>query len=208
MSQAVAKTFGEGVRSIFRLSSLFVVAIGIVFSYLADRSHADLGGVAFGASITVLVFLLPASGIVGPYLLAETKDALSIISKASDQGQSTGAYQVVKDSLQAIIDVAEPLQCGFSYTTLAVVLSALSLVQSKQSVAGIDIDRVLAATSLALLVGTAAMVFPMTWQLLQLKQVKSIFRILETEQVAAPVEQRSPQADGRKLTEQDQQGNR
>jgi hypothetical protein len=70
------------------------------------------------------------------------------------------------------------------------VLSALSLVQLKQTVDGVEVDHVLAAISLALLVGTAAMIFPMTWQLLQLKQVMRIYNVVSRtgSQAAGPLQ--------------------
>jgi hypothetical protein len=80
LNPTVGKAFAEGARSLLHISSLFVAIIAAIFGYLADRSHADLADTAFAASITVLVFLLPAAGIVGSYLVAETKDALSIIA--------------------------------------------------------------------------------------------------------------------------------
>jgi hypothetical protein len=172
VNQAVRKAFVEGAKSFLHISSLFIAIIAVLFSYLSDRSHADLADTTFAASITVLVFLLPAAGIVGAYLVAETKDALSIIERPEFNQQSD--MKTVANSLREITDAAAPLQRGFSYTTLAVMLSALSLVHVKQTAGGVEIDRVLAAISLALLVGTAIMIFPMTWQLLQLKQVMRI----------------------------------
>lgn len=189
MSTAIAKTFIDGVKSLWHLNSLFVAALAAGFSYLANRSLPDLGGVAFGASITILVFLLPAAGIVGPYLLAETKDALAIIAKESPTpqtndpavaatSQADNARAIVKESLGTIVAAAKPLQRGFSYTTLAVILAAFSVVLGKQVVGGVRLDQVLAATCMALLVGTAATVFPMTWRLLQLEQVEKIYELL------------------------------
>lgn len=177
VKRTVGKAFVEGAKSFLDISSLFIAMIAVLFSYLSDRSHADLADTAFVSSVTVLVFLLPAAGIVGSYLVAETKDALSII--ASPEFNQQNDVGTIADSLREITDAATPLQRGFSYTTLAVVLSALSLVQVKQTVGGVEIDRVLAAISLALLVGTAVMIFPMTWQLLQLKQVMRICSVVE-----------------------------
>jgi hypothetical protein len=114
----------------------------------------------------VLVFLLPAAGIVGDYLWQEARDALKTIHELNPS--ETSGLSGIAGDLRKITNAAKPLQRGFSYTTLAVVLSALSIV------VGTEIARVLAAISLALLVGTAATVFPMTWLLLQLKPVGDI----------------------------------
>ena len=166
MSQSIKDAFAGGARSLAHVSSLFIAMLGAVFSYLAYRSHADLGDTAFASSITVLVFLLPAAGIVGSYMWQEANDALKIIVKL-EPGETSYLSGIAED-LRKIIDGAKPLQRGFSYTTLAVVLSALSIV------VGTEIARALAAISLALLVGTAATVFPMTWLLLQLKPVEDV----------------------------------
>lgn len=176
VNQAIRKAFVEGAKSFLHISSLFVAIIAALFSYLSDRSHADLADTTFAAAITILVFLLPAAGIVGSYLVAETKDALSIIARPEFNQQDD--VETITNSLGEVTDAAVPLQRGFSYTTLAVVLSALSLVHVKQTMGGVEIDRVLAAISLALLVGTAIMIFPMTWQLLQLKQVTRIYNVV------------------------------
>lgn len=95
---------------------------------------------------------------------------------------------------------AEPPQRGFTYTLLAVLLSAIALVHTNEVIGHVDIDRVLSATSLALIVGTALSVFPMTWRLLQLEEVKTVHESLQpddsTVAAAAPLPPRAPPRNG------------
>ena len=174
-------TFLESMKAASNPRSAFILPIVALFIYLADRSHADFRDTVFLASIAVLVFLLPAAGIVGPYLLTETMDAMSIIARSQDDSKKANAKSEVGASLKGILKSAEPLRRGFTYTLLAVLLSAIALVRTNKTV-----DSVLSAASLALLVGTAFAVFPITWRLLQLKQVQAVYEKLFGPDTVAP----------------------
>src|SRR5207244_2704455 len=80
VSTSVRSTFLEAARAIFHPSSVFVVLVAALLTYLADRSQANLSDTAFLASITVLVFLLPAAGIVGSYLLSAANEAVTLVA--------------------------------------------------------------------------------------------------------------------------------
>jgi hypothetical protein len=172
-------TFLEAAKAVFHPSTVFVLLIAALLAYLANRSHANLDDTAFLASITVLVFLLPAAGIVGSYLLTEVNEAVSIIANAGDDAARNEAQTSASTTLTGILNAAMPLQRGFTYTVLAVLISAVALVHTNKTVGGVDIDRILSAASLALLVGTALSVFPMTWRLLQLKEVQAVHQRLK-----------------------------
>ena len=171
-------TLIAGAKSLFHPHTLLVLGIGALFSFLTYRSKVSLQDTAFVASVTVLVFLLPAAGIVGPYLLAETSDALKIIGEQPDDAARSDAQSNVGASVRQILRAAKPLQRGFAYTTLAVILSSVALAETNQNIRGVDVDRVISAVSIALLFGTALAVFPMTWRLLQLEQVKSLYDLV------------------------------
>lgn len=57
-------TFLKAAKAVRHPSSVFILLVGALLVYLADRARANPSDTAFFASITVLVFLLPAAAIV------------------------------------------------------------------------------------------------------------------------------------------------
>ena len=172
-------TFLKAAKAVRHPNSVFVLLVGALLVYLADRSRANLSDTAFLTSITVLVFLLPAAAIVGTYLMPEANAAVKLVEGEQDPAKRSARKASAEKTLGGILMAAEPLQRGFTYTLFAVLLSAIALVHTNEVIGHVDIDRVLSATWLALLMGTALSVFPMTWRLLQLEEVKTVHESLQ-----------------------------
>jgi hypothetical protein len=175
------RSFLVAVKAVAHPASVFVLILGALLVWLADRSRVNLDDTAFLASITVLVFLLPAAGIVGSKLLDEANGAVATIN---DQGNSPDrqlAQSTAEKTLKELLDDSRPLPRGFTYTLLAVLMSAVALVHTNETIRGVDVDRLLAAASLALLVGTAFSVFPITLRLLLLKDVQTVYESVKTD---------------------------
>ncbi len=167
--------FRAGLRSLFLHWQIVLIAVmAALFTWLAHRSGTDLSGAAFASSIAVLVFLLPAAGLVGPYLISELSDAVSLLANAG-RADEIGS---LRTSVQEITDAAKPLQRGFVYTTLAVLVSALALVKPPGSIKHFAVADIFGPTAIALLANTALCVYPITWNLLQMKAVKILGDVL------------------------------
>jgi hypothetical protein len=177
---AKESTFLKAARAVWHPSSFFILLVGALLIYLADRSRANLPGTAFLASITVLVFLLPAAGLVGTQLFRTANEALRFGEDEPDPAKRTAKQSSAEATLGGILKAAKPLQRGFTYTLLAVLMSAIALVHTEETIGGVDIDRVLSAASLALLVGTAVSTFPITWRLMQFEESQTVHTALKS----------------------------
>lgn len=153
--------------------------LSAIFGYLVNRSDANLAEPVFLASITVLVFLLPAAGIVGPYLVEESKTAVQLSGQPEAKTESVRAGIV--GSMHRILLSANLMRVGFPCTLAAVLLSSIAMAETHAVIklcsprVELIVDRVLAGVALGLLATAALVIFPMTWHLLQLKAVQSIY---------------------------------
>ena len=173
-------TFLKAAKAVCHPSSVFVLLVGALLIYLADRSRANLGDTAFLASITVLVFLLPAAGLVGTQLFGVANEAVRLVMDEQDTaGGSAQLSRIPEATLGGILKAAKPLQRGFTYTLLAVLMSAVALVHTKEAIGDVHIDRILSTASLALLLGTAVSAFPITWRLMQFEEVQTVHTTLK-----------------------------
>jgi len=190
MSGKLSADFLAGLKSLGHPITILVALIGIGFGYLLNRPETDtvLADTVFLGSITVLVFLLPAAGLVGPHLISETRDLLNIADRCEGS-------EVASEDLRDTIAAAEFLQRGFSFTLLSVVMAGTAMAQTKATITfgrcpvqRVNVDNVLTAVALALLIGTALTVFPMAWRLLQLKSVKKLSDEISTALTEAQAE--------------------
>jgi hypothetical protein len=163
-----------GLKTLLNLQIFLVVAMAAGLTWLAHRSQTSLADAAFASSIAVLVFLLPAAGLVGPFLVAETSDAVRLLI-AAHRSQD---IEYLRESVKTLINKAEPLRRAFVYSTLAVLISALALVEPTWKIKGFTATEACGATAIALLVNTALCVFPMTWELLQMKAVRALVDVV------------------------------
>jgi hypothetical protein len=187
--------FRDGLKALLHWQSLLVVVMAAGLSWLAHRSQTNLSDVTFASSIAVLVFLLPAAGLVGPFLVSETSDAFALLTSAK---QATDV-EFLQANVRQMITAAGHLRRGFVYTTLAVVVSAVALVQPTWTVHHVALTEILGSTAIALLVNTALCAYPITWNLLQLKAVRTLAETVlsQSQEVESPIaEVESPIAEG------------
>ncbi|MFD5888241.1 hypothetical protein ACFWHQ_19970 [Streptomyces sp. NPDC060334] len=155
--------------------SIAIFIILIICGYTANASHAEIAEPVFLAAITILVFLLPAAGIVGPYLVDEAVTA----TRLSVMDPTAGA--ALKESLGKILKSARWMRIGFPCTLAAIILSSVAMVGTGAVLhvcrphGEIYVDRVLGGVALGLLISTSLSIFPMTRRLLQLSTVQRIY---------------------------------
>jgi hypothetical protein len=176
-AKAVRGAFRAGARALVHRNTLAVVVLGAGAGYVVHARRLSLAEAAFMAAITVLVFLLPAAAAVGPFLTRELKDAVEIVATAPE-AQRDAARSDVARSMGTILDAAEPLHRAFAYCTLAVVLGAVGLVEPPVPGLGAWPAALASGLAIALLVGVALAVFPVTLRLLEFETVRAVYRRL------------------------------
>ncbi|MET7530158.1 hypothetical protein [Streptomyces goshikiensis] len=166
-----------------KLFAIAILALVIICGFLANRTTADIAEPVFLASVTVLVFLLPAAGLVGPYLVAQSESAIELAARQQRDGGVAARARTV-ERLGEIIRSARWMTIGFPCTLAAVLVSSLAMLHTGlvfkacQPNFELDIDRVLGGVALGLLLGTALAIFPMTRHLLQLDPVRRMYKLL------------------------------
>lgn len=171
------------------------------FGWLTNRSSTDIAEPVFLASMTILVFLLPAAGLVGPHLINESESAIQMAAQGNHGDGREAVLNRTVERLGGIIRSARWMMIGFPCTLAAVLLSSLAMVhtglvfESCRPKAELDLDRVLSGVALGLLIGTALAIFPMTWYLLQLGPVRRMYELLvhTRQQRQAPPQPPPPQ---------------
>lgn len=149
----------------------------------------------FSASITVLVFLLPAAGLVGSYMVKQSLDAIGLTGRrpsgaVASVNAAAAAERGVREDLGRIIGAAHYLRVGFACTLVAVIFSSIAMLYVGVEVKicspriTLFVDGILGGAALGLLVGAGLTVFPMTWLLLELDTVRRVYEALRNAQGA------------------------
>ncbi|MFI6005016.1 hypothetical protein ACIA98_32190 [Streptomyces sp. NPDC051366] len=166
--------------------TLALLAILVGCGLAANSSEADIAEPVFLASITVLVFLLPAAGLVGPRLTDEAVDAAELTARNPTAGSHLGS------ALARILKSARWMRIGFPCTLAAVILSSFALLRTGVvfHICGprgeLNVDHTLGGLALGLLIGTALAIFPMTWNMLQFATAQRVY-----DELIKPAEDRS-----------------
>lgn len=155
--------------------TLIILALLAGCGLAANSSEADIAEPVFLASVTVLVFLLPAAGLVGPRLADEAVDAAELTARNPAAGRDLGR------ALANILRAARWMRIGFPCTLAAVILSSFALLETGvvfhicETHGKLNVDHTLGGLALGLLVGTAIVIFPMTWHMLQFATVQRVY---------------------------------
>ena len=166
-----------------RLGAPVVGAGLIVLSRYADVSGA--AGDTFTAAVTVLVFLLPSTSLLGGYLTNAIDTSSRLLAQARDDATRTRRADAARNHIQRLLEVAGPLRRAIVYTTFAVLLSSVALFDPHGRWRDFTVTESLIAIAVALLVGTALTVLPATWTVLEYRQARE-YLDRELEVLAAP----------------------
>ncbi|MGY4765827.1 hypothetical protein ACXC9Q_02780 [Kribbella sp. CWNU-51] len=152
----------------------FVAPVAIVGLVLLS-GHADVSGAAgdtFTAAMTVLVFLLPSTSLLGGYLTNAIDTTSRLLARAKDDSTRLRRAEAARDQIDRLLEVAGPLHRAIVYTTLAVLLSSVALFDPGGRWRDFTVTEVLIAVSVSLLAGTALTVLPATWTVLEYRQAR------------------------------------
>jgi hypothetical protein len=147
-------------------------------------------GDTFTAAMTVLVFLLPATGLLGQYLDSRTRETTRLLVRA-DETQRRSRAESGQRHLRRLLRTAAPLRRAIVYTTAAVLCSAFAMFEPPGCVSWYGYRattaELLVAVAVSLLIGTAVAVLPATWTVLDYRQTKEyVDEYLQSEIDAPP----------------------
>ena len=172
---------------------VLVAAVG----FIVLSRHADVSGAAgdtFTAAMTVLVFLLPATSLLGGYLTNAIDATSRLLARAPDDAVRTRRADAAKSHIGGLLEVAAPLRRAIVYTTAAVLLSGTALFEPGGRWCRFIVTETLIALAIALLAGTAWTVLPATWTVLEYRQARD-YLDEDLPVLAAPSPQPDPPGD-------------
>lgn len=171
------------------VGATFVLAV--VGAWLANRSESDIAQAVFTAAVAVVVFLLPAAALIGPYLANEAKDAVSFASEKNCP--PTERAEIAEELKQLIERALLQRRVGLPCTMIATALSATATVGTGVTFHTlyecVHLDRLLAGAAVGCLLGTAISIWPMTTSLFELGSAQGLYdRIVAAAQGAGEVQ--------------------
>jgi hypothetical protein len=190
-----------------KLVGFYTFVGGCVLAFFANRNHIDFTGVAFGSAATILAFLLPGVGLVGPWISDQMRTSADYVEQlrkrveaakaAALQGDADAkaaaaakvetdnqAYLLAKSGtksgLDKVLDYAAWLRTGVVCAFVSVPVAAASLVigaPATHGQSGLDWRAILGSAAVTLLVGTGIGIAPVTWNYLQLKRIRGLVQL-------------------------------
>jgi hypothetical protein len=160
--------------------------------------HTDVSGAAgdtFTAAMTVLVFLLPSTSLLGGYLTNAIDTTSRSVLRAKDDTTRTRRANVARSHISRLLDVAGPLRRAIVYTTAAVVLSGTALFNPGGGLGDFRVTELLIALAVVLLISTAFTVLPATSTVLEYRQARE-YVDTDLAILAQPRPQPAPEANG------------
>lgn len=176
-----------------------VAAFGlVVLSGRTDVSGA--AGDTFTAAMTVLVFLLPSTSLLGGYLTNAIDTTSRSVLRAEDDTVRTRRANAARSHISRLLDVAGPLRRAIAYTTAAVVLSGTALFNPGGGRGDFKVTELLIAFAVVLLISTAFTVLPATWTVLEYRQARE-YVDTDLAILAQPRPQPGPEVNGQASAE-------